>query len=66
MHVMLTIRTDVRGVCLSVCQSVCLSRGLNLRQLVHCTLRAVFAGSFSAAFVKLLRFFVNIAFLCSA
>jgi len=54
MHEMQTILTDVRGVCLSVYLSVCLSRGLNRRRRVQCTPRAVCAGSFGAAFVKLL------------
>jgi len=57
MHEMLTILTDVGGVCvcLSVSLSVCLSRGLNRRRRrVQCTPRAVCAGSFGAAFVKLL------------
>jgi len=49
MHEMLTIVTDVRGVCLSVC----LSRGLNRRKP-----RAVCAGSFCAAFAKCLWPFV--------
>jgi len=51
MHERLTIAivTDVRG---SVCQSVCLSCGLNMRQRVQYTPRAVCAGSFSAAFAK--------------
>jgi len=50
MHEMLTIVTDVRGVCLSDC----LSRGLNRRRRVQCTPRAVCTGSFSAAFAKCL------------
>jgi len=37
MHDMLTIHTDVRGVC----PSVCLSRGLNRRRRVQCTPRRV-------------------------
>jgi len=48
MHEMLTILTDVRGVCLSVC----LSHGLNRRRRVQCRPRAVCAGSFCAAFAK--------------
>jgi len=48
MHKMQTIVTDVRDVCLSVSQSVCLSRGLS-RQRVQCV-----QGSFGAAFAKLL------------
>jgi len=36
----------------SVCQSVCLSRGLNRRRRVQCTPRAVSAGSFGATSVK--------------
>jgi len=54
MHQMLTILTDVRGVCQSVCMSVCLSRGLNWRWCVQSTLRAVCTGSFSEAFAKCL------------
>jgi len=50
MHETLTILTDVRGVC----QSVCLSRRLNRRRRMQCTLRAVRARSFGAAFVKCL------------
>jgi len=52
MHEMLTILTDVRGVC----KSVCLSRGLhvNWQRRVQWTPRAVCTGSFGAAFVKLL------------
>jgi len=48
MHEMLTIVTDVRGVCLSVC----LSSDLNRRRRVQCTPRAVCVGSFGAAFAK--------------
>jgi len=51
MHEMLTILADVRRICLSVC----LSPGLNRCWRVQCTPRAVCAGSFGAAFVKLLR-----------
>jgi len=40
MHDVLTILTDVH----SVCQSVCLSRGLNQRRRMQCTPRAVCAG----------------------
>jgi len=40
--------------CLSVCQSVCLPRGLNRRRRVQCTPRAVCAGSFGAAFAECL------------
>jgi len=50
MHEMLTILTNVRGVCLSVS----LPRGLNRRRRVQCTPRAMCVGSFGAAFVKLL------------
>jgi len=46
MHEMLTILTNVHGVCPS--------RGLNRRRRVQCMPRAVCAGSFSAAIVKLL------------
>jgi len=46
----MTILTDVRGVCLSVC----LLHGLNRRRHVQCTPGAVCAGSFGAVFVKLL------------
>jgi len=49
-----TILNDVRSVCLSIRQSVHLCHGLNLRWRVHCTSRAVGAGSFGVAFVKLL------------
>jgi len=42
MHEMLTILTDVRRVCLSV------------TRLISAAARAVCAGSFGAAFVKLL------------
>jgi len=45
-----SILTDVRGVCLS--------RGLNRWRRVHCTRRAVCAGSFSAAFAQCLWPFV--------
>jgi len=38
----------------SVCLSVCLSRGLNWRRRVQCTQRVVCAGSFGVAIVKLL------------
>jgi len=37
MREMQTIVTDVRGVCLSLSRSVCLSRGLNRRRRVQCT-----------------------------
>jgi len=47
---MLTMLIDVRGVC----QSVCLSRGLNRRRRVQCTPRGVCAGSFGAVFAKCL------------
>jgi len=50
MYEMLTILTDIRGVCLSVC----LSRGLHWQQRVQCTPRAVCAVSFGAAFDKCL------------
>jgi len=39
---------------LSICQSVCLSRGLNRWWCVQCMPRAVCAGSFSAVFAKCL------------
>jgi len=52
MHEMLTILTDVRGVCLS--------RGLNRPRLVQCTSRAVCAASFVAAFAKCLWLLVII------
>jgi len=55
MHEMQTIVTDVCGVCLSVC----LSRGSNRRRRVQCTLRAVCAGSFGAAFAKCLWLLVT-------
>jgi len=50
MHAMLTIVTNVCGVCLSVC----LLRCLNRRQRVQCTLHTVCTGSFGAAFAKCL------------
>jgi len=46
MHEMQTILTDGRGVCLSC--------GFNRQRRVQCTQRTVCAGSFGAAFVKLL------------
>jgi len=46
MHEMLTILTDVQGVCLS--------RGLNRLQHMQCTLHAVCVGSLGAAFAKCL------------
>jgi len=52
LHRMHEILTIVTNVC-CVCQSVCLSRGLNRRRRMHCTPRAVCAGSYSAAFVTL-------------
>jgi len=55
MHEMLTILVDVRGVC----QSVCLSRGLNRRRRVQCMRR----GRLVAAFDKLLWPFVRVS-LC--
>jgi len=48
MHEMLTILTDIRGVCLSVSLSV------TWRRRMQCTPCAVCAGSFGAAFVKCL------------
>jgi len=58
MQEMQTIVTDVRGVCLSVCPSVCLSvTWLNL------VARAVCVESFSAAFAKLLWLLVSLVLL---
>jgi len=48
MHEMLIIVTDV----CSVCQSVCLSRGLNWQRWMQCTPRAMCVGSFGAVFAK--------------
>jgi len=50
MRDVLTIVTDVRGVCLSVS----LSRSLTRRQCVQCMLHAMCAGSFGEAFAKCL------------
>jgi len=43
---------DMHVVCLSVCQFLCLSRGLGRRQRVQCMPYAVCAGSFGATFAK--------------
>jgi len=51
MHEMLTILTDVSGVCLLVCLSV---TRLKSAAAAQCTLRAVCAGSFGAVFAKCL------------
>jgi len=60
MHEMLSIFTNVRGVCLSVC----LSCSLNRRQRVQCMPRAVCAGSFDAAFAKCLWPLVLLVLTC--
>jgi len=39
-------------MCRSVCQSVCLSRGLKWKWCMQCKPYAVYAGSFSTAFAK--------------
>jgi len=58
MHEMLTIVTDVRGVCLSVCPSVRQSVCQFVTRLNSAAMRAVCEGSFGAAFAELLWPFV--------